>query len=397
MKLAKRVHAINEPQTIAMAKKARELAAQGHQVINLSLGEPDFSTPAHIKDAAISAIQNNFSYYTPVAGIPDLREAISAKFKNQNGLNYAPDQIVVSTGAKHAIMNAIMALVDEGDEVLIPTPYWVSYSEMVKLMGGIPVFIPGTLENDYKITAQQLEAAISPKSRLFIFSSPCNPTGSVFSAEELGALVEVFQKHPEIAIISDEIYEFINYKSKHVSIGTFPGMLERTITINGLSKGFAMTGWRLGYLGAPKEIAIACEKIQGQYTSATSGISQKAAVAALTGDLGPSHEMVKAFARRKEIMLEGLSAISGLKLNNPDGAFYFFPDISHFLGKLTPEGKRIETATDLCMYLLHSVYVSTVTGEAFGANNCIRLSYATSDELLKEACVRLKKGLEALT
>lgn len=397
MKLAKRVHAINEPQTIAMAKKARELAALGHKVINLSLGEPDFHTPSHIKEAAIDAIENNFSYYTPVAGIPDLKEAISAKFRNQNGLNYAADQIVVSTGAKHAIMNAIMALVDEGDEVLIPTPYWVSYSEMVKLMGGIPVFIPGSIENDFKITPEQLEKAITPKSKVFIFSSPCNPTGSVFHQDELEALVNVFSKYPDIFIISDEIYEFINYKSGHCSIGTFPGMLERTITINGLSKGFAMTGWRLGYLGAPKEIAIACEKIQGQFTSATSGISQKAAVAALSADLAPSMEMVKAFERRKQIMWEGLSQIQGLKLNNPDGAFYFFPDVSSYFGKQTPDGKKIETATDLCMYLLHSVYVSTVTGEAFGDDNCIRISYATSDDLLKEACSRLKSGLEALT
>ena len=305
MNLADRVHVINEPQTIAMAKKSRELAALGHSVISLSLGEPDFATPDHIKEAAKNAIDQNFSYYTPVAGIPELREAISQKFKTQNNLNYNADQIVVGTGAKHAIMNTIMAIINPGDEVLIPTPYWVSYSEMVKLAGGIPVFIKGSIENDFKITASQLQDAITPKSKAFIFSSPCNPTGSVFNEDELASLVEVFQQHKDILVISDEIYEFINFRGKHVSIGSFPGMFDRTITINGMSKGFAMTGWRLGYLGAPKEIAMACEKIQAQFTSATSGISQKAALAALTGDLTPSYEMVKAFARRKKIMYDG--------------------------------------------------------------------------------------------
>ena len=396
MNLADRVHVINEPQTIAMAKKSRELAALGHDVISLSLGEPDFATPEHIKEAAKSAIDNNFSYYTPVAGIPELREAISQKFKTQNNLAYNADQIVVGTGAKHAIMNTIMALINPGDEVLIPTPYWVSYSEMVKLVGGVPIFIKGTIENDFKITAEQLEAAITSKSKAFIFSSPCNPTGSVFSEKELASLVDVFNKYPEIFIISDEIYEFINFVGKHASIGSFPGMIDRTITINGLSKGFAMTGWRLGYLGAPKEIAVACEKIQGQFTSATSGISQKAAVAALTGDLSPSYEMVKAFARRKKIMFEGLSKIDGIKINDPEGAFYFFPDISHFLGKQY-NGEVMHTATDLCMYILNTVYVSMVTGEAFGDDNCIRISYAAADEKLIEACKRIKIALDRLS
>ncbi|MFY8022357.1 MAG: pyridoxal phosphate-dependent aminotransferase [Bacteroidia bacterium] len=396
MNLADRVHVINEPQTIAMAKKSRELAALGHSVISLSLGEPDFATPDHIKQAAISAIENNFSYYTPVAGIPELREAISQKFKTQNNLAYNADQIVVGTGAKHAIMNTIMAIINPGDEVIIPTPYWVSYSEMVKLAGGVPVFIKGSIENDFKITASQLAAAITSKSKAFIFSSPCNPTGSVFNENELAALVEVFQQHPNILVISDEIYEFINFRGKHVSIGSFPGMIERTITINGMSKGFAMTGWRLGYLGAPKDIAIACEKIQAQFTSATSGISQKAALAALTGDLSPSYEMVKAFARRKKIMFEGLSKINGIKLNDPEGAFYFFPDISYFLGKQY-NGEVIHTATDLCMYILNTVYVSMVTGEAFGDENCLRISYATSDEKLIEACERIKIALDRLS
>jgi aspartate aminotransferase len=393
--LAARVDWVNEPQTIAMAKKARELMAQGIDVISLSLGEPDFETPAHIKAAAIKAIEENFSYYTPVAGIPELREAISQKLNNENNLQYAPDQIVVCTGAKHALMNTIMAIINPGDEVIIPTPYWVSYSEMVRLVEGVPVFIKAPLAQNYKITPAQLEAAITPKSKAFMFSSPCNPTGSVYSREELKGLVEVFAKHPEIIIISDEIYEYINYESKHVSIGTFEEVAKRVVTINGLSKGFAMTGWRLGYLAAPKNIAVACEKIQGQFTSATSGISQKAAVAALTGSKEPSMKMVQAFERRRLLVQTALEKIPGLKCNAPEGAFYFFPDISSFLGKKF-NGKTIETATDLCLYLLHEGHVSTVTGEAFGDENCIRLSYATSDEKLTVAMERIKNALAKL-
>jgi aspartate aminotransferase len=393
--LAARVDWVNEPQTIAMAKKARELMAQGIDVISLSLGEPDFETPAHIKAAAIKAIEDNFSYYTPVAGIPELREAISQKLINENNLQYAPDQIVVCTGAKHALMNTIMAIINPGDEVIIPTPYWVSYSEMVRLVEGVPVFIKAPLAQNYKITPAQLEAAITPKSKAFMFSSPCNPTGSVYSREELKGLVEVFAKHPEIIIISDEIYEYINYESKHVSIGTFEEVAKRVVTINGLSKGFAMTGWRLGYLAAPKNIAVACEKIQGQFTSATSGISQKAAVAALTGSKEPSMKMVQAFERRRLLVQTALEKIPGLKCNAPEGAFYFFPDISSFLGKKF-NGKTIETATDLCLYLLHEGHVSTVTGEAFGDENCIRLSYATSDEKLTVAMERIKNALAKL-
>jgi aspartate aminotransferase len=393
--LANRVHNINEPQTIAMSKKARELMAKGIDVVNLSLGEPDFETPKHIKEAAVAAINNNFSYYTPVAGIPDLREAISQKFLRENGLQYAPDEIVVSTGAKHAIMNTIMALVNSGDEVIIPTPYWVSYSEMVKLVEGVPVFIAAPLSQNYKITAAQLEAAITPRSKAFLFSSPCNPTGSVYSREELLALVEVFKKHPNIYVISDEIYEYINFVGKHTSIGSLEGMKDRVITINGLSKGFAMTGWRLGYLGAPKAIAQACEKIQSQYTSATSSISQKAAVAALTGSLEPSMEMVKAFERRKKLMEEGLATIPGILTNKPEGAFYFFPDISYFLGKKFGE-QTIVTATDLCMYLLNEGHVSMVTGEAFGNENCLRISYAAADEKLLMAIDRMKIALAKL-
>lgn len=393
--LANRVYAVNEPQTIAMSKKARELMATGVDVVNLSLGEPDFETPQHIKAAAIAAIEQNFTYYTPVAGILELREAISKKLLEENGLHYAADEIVVSTGAKHAIMNTIMALINKGDEVIIPTPYWVSYSEMVKLMEGVPVFIAAPLEQEYKITAAQLEAAITSKSKAFLFSSPCNPTGSVYSREELAELVAVFAKHPQITIISDEIYEYINFEGKHVSIGTFEEVKNRVVTINGLSKGFAMTGWRLGYLAAPKAIAQACEKIQSQYTSATSSITQKAAVAALTGSREPSLKMVEAFKRRRQLMLEGLNTIPGIRINQPTGAFYFFPDISYFLGK-TFNGVEIKTATDLCMYLLNEGHVSMVTGEAFGNDNCLRISYATSDEKLTIAISRMRNALAKL-
>lgn len=393
--LANRVSQINEPQTIAMAKKARELMAQGIDVISLSLGEPDFETPQHIKDAAISAIKNNFSYYTPVAGIPELREAISQKLKTENNLAYEANQIVVSTGAKHALMNVIMALVNEGDEVIIPTPYWVSYSEMVRLVGGIPVFIDAPLSQDYKITAQQLEEAITSKTKAFMFSSPCNPTGSVYTRQELESLAEVFRNHPNIMVISDEIYEYINFDGKHNSIGAIEGMLDQTVTINGLSKGFAMTGWRLGYLAAPLAIAQACEKIQAQFTSATSGITQKAAVAALTGTREPCIQMTQAFKRRKELLQKGLSAITGMVCNEPTGAFYFFPDISYFFGKKHGD-KTIETATDLCLYLLNEAHVSLVTGEAFGNPNCLRISYAASDEKLAQALIRLKAALEKL-
>lgn len=396
MNLAHRVDYINEPQTIAMAKLGRELAAQGFDIISLSLGEPDFTTPQHIKDAAKDAIENNFSYYTPVAGIPELREAIVNKFKRDNNLHFTPDQILVSTGAKHCIMNAMMALVNSGDEVIIPTPYWVSYSEMAKLIEGVPVFINATVEQQYKISAQQLEAAITPKSKLFIFSSPCNPTGSVYSKDELAALVSVFEKHPNIYIISDEIYEFINFVGKHESIGCFENIKDRVITINGLSKGYAMTGWRLGYLAAHPTITKACEKIQSQFTSATSSITQKAAVAALNGDMKPSAEMVKAFKRRRELILQEVKQIPNWVCNNPEGAFYLFPDVSYYFGK-SFEGKTINTATDLCMYLLHHAHVSMVTGEAFGAPQCIRISYATSDDKIIEALSRIKKALDMLS
>jgi aspartate aminotransferase len=392
MHLADRVAYINEPQTIAMAKLGRELAAKGHDVISLSLGEPDFQTPEHIRISAKEAIDQGFTYYTPVAGIPELREAISAKFKRENNLDYKPDQIVVSTGAKQAIMNAIMALVNPGDEVLIPTPFWVSYSEMAKLMEGVPVFIKSTVEQNYKITAAQLEAAITPKSKLFIFSSPCNPTGSVFSKEELKALADVFERHPQISIISDEIYEHINFVGKHESIAQFEAIKDRVVTVNGLSKAFAMTGWRLGYIGAEKSIAQACEKIQAQYTSGTNHVTQRAAVAALNGEMKPTQEMVKAFERRRKLVLDGLNEIPDIQTNMPEGAFYFFPKMNHYFGKHF-EGKKINDATELCMCLLNHAYVSLVPGDGFGAPDCVRISYATSDEKLVEATRRIKEAL----
>ncbi len=394
--LAKRVDYINEPQTIAMAKLARELTAQGKDVISLSLGEPDFQTPQHIKDAAKKAIDEGFTSYTPVAGIAELRQAICDKFKRENNLDYLPENIVVSTGAKHSIMNVIMALVNPNDEVIIPAPYWVSYPEMVKLNEGKPVFIKSSVEQNYKITPAQLEAAITPKSKAFIFSSPCNPTGSVYSKAELARLAAVFEKHPHIYIISDEIYEHINFESKHESIAQFASIKERVIVVNGLSKGFAMTGWRLGYIGAEKSIASACEKIQGQYTSGTNHITQKAAIAALTGDMKPTQEMTRAFAKRRKLVIDGLNEIKGLKSNLPEGAFYAFPDVSAFYGKSYNE-KTINNSTDLCMYLLHEALVSLVPGEAFGAPECVRISYATSEEKLIEALKRIKEALEKLS
>lgn len=396
MKLAKRLEYINEPQTIEMAKLSRELAAQGKDVISLSLGEPDFVTPRHILDAAKQAIDEGFTFYTPVAGIPELRQAVCDKLKRENGLDYAPDQVLVSTGAKHSLMNVIMALIDPGDEVIIPTPYWVSYSEMVKLMEGVPVFIHTNVAADYKITPSQLEAAITPRTRAFMFSSPCNPTGSVYTRDELQALAAVFMKYPQITIISDEIYEYINFYGTHASLAAIPELKERVVVVNGFSKGFAMTGWRLGYIATTRELAKACEKIQGQYTSATNSIAQKAAVAALNGTREPSMEMKAAYLRRRDLVLNGLKQIKGLVCNNPGGAFYVFPDVSAFFGKSYGE-HTIKTATDLCMYILHTEYVSMVTGEAFGAPQCVRIAYATSDLKLMEAMRRIKIALDKLS
>jgi aspartate aminotransferase len=396
MELAERLSRISEPQTIKMAKLSRELKAQGIDIVDLSIGEPDFDTPAHIREAAKKAIDEGFTHYTPVAGYLELRQAVVHKLQRDNGLEYTPEQIVVSTGAKQSIANTVLSIINPGDEVIIPTPYWVTYSELVKLCQGEVVFVPCSIENKYKITPAQLEAAITPKTKLFMFSSPCNPTGSVYSREELQALADVFARHPQIYIMADEIYEYINYVGKHETIAQFEGMQERTIIINGLSKGFAMTGWRLGYLAAPKALAKAADNMQSQFTSATSSITQRAAITALTGDLTTAHAMVDEFKKRRAFVFEQLTSIPGLKLIQPDGAFYMFPDVSAFFGK-SFEGQVINNADDLCMYLLHKVNVSTVTGAAFEQPNCIRLSYATSMAKLEEGMKRLKAGFSQLS
>jgi len=392
---AERLNRIQESQTIGMAKLARALAAEGKDVINLSFGEPDFQTPQHIKDAAKKAIDDGFTFYTPVPGYPELRKAISEKFKNDNYLNYPFDQIVVSTGAKHAIMNTVLALINPGDEVIIPTPYWVSYSEMVKLAEGVPVFVHTTVENDFKPSVEQIKAAITPRTRLFMFSSPCNPTGSVFSKEELKAMADLFAQYPDIYIIADEIYEHITFEGKHESMAQFPEIFERVITVNGVSKGFAMTGWRIGYIGAAKWIAKKKEKIQGQFTSGTCSIAQRAALAAITTDLKPTFDMREQFRKRRDLVLELMKEIPGFKLNKPTGAFYVFPDVSYYFGK-SFEGKIISDAQELCMFLLNHAHVSLVTGEAFGNGNYIRFSYAASEENLRKALSRIKEALSEL-
>lgn len=390
--LSDRILELNESQTLAMAQRSRELANKGIDVINLSLGEPDFATPDHIKEAAKLAIDQNFSYYTPVAGYLELRQAIAAKLKRDNSLDYAADQIVVSTGAKQSIINILMSILNSGDEVLLPTPYWVSYESMIQLSEGKSVRIPTTVESDFKISPAQLEAAINTRTKAFLFSSPCNPTGSVYTREELEALATVFRKYPQILVISDEIYEFIQFDQKHVSIASLEGMKDRTVVVNGLSKGFAMTGWRLGYIAAPKQIADACVKLQGQFTSATSSITQRAAIAALTGDLSPTFAMNTAFKKRRDLVLSGLKAIPGLEPNEPQGAFYFFPKVSSFFGKKSGDFV-VNNADDLATYLLEEAHVAVVTGEAFGNADYIRLSYATSEDKLTKALERMKAAL----
>lgn len=395
MELAERVDRIAESQTLRMARLGRELRAKGLDIIDLSLGEPDFVTPDHIREAAKQAIDEGYTHYTPVAGYPELRKAISQKLKRDNGLDYAPEQIVTSTGAKHSLINVIMCVVNPGDEVIIPTPYWVTYSEQVKFVQGKVVFIKGKAENEYKITPQQLEEAITPKTKLFMFSSPCNPSGSVYSKEELAALAEVFKKYPNILILSDEIYEYINYAGGHESIARFDFLKDRVILVNGLSKGFAMTGWRLGYIAAPLPLAKAIEKIQGQFTSGTSSITQRAAITALEDDLQPTKDMVTVFQKRRDLILEKIREIPGIKVHEPQGAFYIFPDVSAYFGKSADE-KVIADASDLSMYLLEKALISTVTGSAFGEPNCIRISYATSEEKIEEGIRRMKKALEEL-
>jgi aspartate aminotransferase len=396
MPLSSLLTRFNEPETLKMAKLGRELRAKGIDITDLSLGEPDFDTPDHIKEAAKKAIDDNFSHYTPVAGYLELRQAVCTKLLRDNGLAYTPEQIVVSTGAKQSIANTVLALVDTGDEVIIPTPYWVTYSEIVKLAGGTVKLVDTAFENGYKITPAELEAAINERTKLFMFSSPCNPTGAVYSKEELAALAEVFKKHPQVYIMSDEIYEHINFTGKHESIAQFDSLKERIIVINGLSKGFAMTGWRLGYAASSVEIAKAADKIQGQFTSAPSSISQRAAIAALTGDLRPTALMVQQFRERREKVMDLMKAIPGLKFSEPPGAFYVFPDVSAFFGKSAPGGEVIHNADELCMYFLNTAHVSVVTGTAFGNPHCIRVSFANSLEKIQQGFEKIRVALVAL-
>jgi aspartate aminotransferase len=395
MELSSLLDRFAEPETLKMAKLGRELRAQGIDVIDLSLGEPDFDTPQHIKDAAIKAINDNWSHYTPVSGFLDLREAVCTKLKRDNNLDYKPENIVTSTGAKQSLANTILALVDEGEEVIIPTPYWVTYSELVKIARGKVVEIRTTVENQFKCTPAELEAAITPKSKVFMFSSPCNPSGAVYTKAELEGLAEVFRKHPNLIILSDEIYEYINFEGKHESIAQFEDLKDRVVLINGLSKGFAMTGWRLGYIAANTTIAKACEKLQGQFTSGTCSIAQKAGVAALLGDLKPSVEMTEEFTRRRTKTLELVKSVPGFKCFEPQGAFYVFPDVSYYYGKSNGT-ETIKNAADFSMYLLNTAHVSSVMGDAFGEPNCVRFSFANSMPNIEKAWVRIKDALAKL-
>lgn len=396
MVLASRLQRFNEPETLKMAKLGRELRAQGHDVIDLSLGEPDFDVPAHIQEAAKKAIDENYSHYTPVSGYVDLREAVCHKLKRDNNLEYACENVVVSTGAKQSLANLILSLVDEGDEVIIPTPYWVTYAALVQLAKGVVVEIKTDLACGYKITPEQLEAAITPKSKVFMFSSPCNPSGAVYTQAELQGLASVFRKYPNILVISDEIYEYITYGERPVSIASLEGMKDRTAVVNGLSKGFAMTGWRLGFIAAPAALAKACEKIQGQMTSGTNSVAQRAAIVALTSPLDASMAMVEQFTERRKRMVELLRDIEGMELAEPDGAFYAFPKVSAFFGRKAADGSVVANADDLCMYLLNTAHVSTVTGSAFGNPECIRLSFANSMNNIERAMERVKAALAKL-
>jgi aspartate aminotransferase len=395
IKLSKRLEAMEESATIAMSQKSRELKAQGKDVISLSLGEPDFFTPQFIKDAAVKAMEENYTMYTPVPGYDDLRDSICKKFKRDNGLIYTKDQIVVSTGAKQSIANVVLSIINPGDEVIVPAPYWVSYIEIVKVAEGVPVIVHAGIEHNFKITANQLREAITDKTKMVIFSTPCNPTGSVYSKEELHALAQVIKDYPQLVVLSDEIYEHINFVGKHESLAQFPEVYNQVVTINGVSKAWAMTGWRLGYIGAPKEIASACSKVQGQFTSGTSSITQRATIAAIEADPEVLSEMIDAFKKRRDLVLNHLNNMPGVKTNIPDGAFYVFPDISAFFGK-SNNGFVIHTAADLCLYLLSEALIALVTGEAFGDPNCIRISYAASEETLTKAMSRMKEALEKL-
>lgn len=391
--LSNRILNMSTSATLAMAAKARELRGEGKDIIGLSLGEPDFNTPDFIKDAAIQAINDNYNSYTPVDGYQELKEAIITKFKRDNNLTYTLPQIVVSTGAKQCLANVAAVMLNEGDEVILPCPYWVSYSDIVKLNGGVPIEVPTTIDTDFKMTPAQLEAAITPKTKMIWFSSPCNPSGSIYSKEELEGLAEVLKKHPNIYVVSDEIYEHINYtNSSHASMASVDGMFEKTITVNGVSKAFAMTGWRIGYIGAPDWIARACNKMQGQVTSGANCIAQRAVITALNADPSAVKFMIDEFKVRRDLVLDLLSDIEGFNTNVPEGAFYVFPNVSYFFGK-TLKGKTINNATDFSLFLLEEALVATVTGDAFGNPDCIRISYAASQEQIKEAIQRIKEAV----
>lgn len=394
--VSERVNALAPSATLAMSQKSNELKAQGVDVINLSVGEPDFETPRHIKEAAKKAIDDNFTFYTPVPGYMSLRKAISDKLRNENGVDYAPEQITVSNGAKQALCNVILATINKGDEVIIPMPAWVSYVEMVKLAEGKPVEVKADISQDFKITPAQLESAITPATRMILLCSPSNPTGSVYSREELQGLVSVLAKHPQILVLADEIYEHINFTGSFTSMASFPEIADRTIIINGVSKAYAMTGWRIGYSAAPLWLAKAVNKLQGQYTSNASSVAQKAAEAAYTGSQECVAEMNKAFERRCNLVVELASQIPGLKVNRPTGAFYLFPEVSAYIGKTTPDGKKIGSSADIAMYLLESGHVATVDGGAFGMEGYIRLSYATGDDNIREALRRMAEAFAAL-
>ena len=395
-RLSKRLNRLAPSATLAMSQKSSEMKAQGIDVINMSVGEPDFNTPDHIKEAAKKAVDNNYSRYSPVPGYPELRKAIVAKLRNENGLDYADGEILVSNGAKQCVCNAVMALVDDGDEVIIPAPYWVSYPQMVKLAGGTPVIVKAGFEQDFKMTPEQLENAITPKTRMLILCSPSNPTGSVYTEDELKALAEVILRHEDVFVLADEIYEHINYTGKHASMAAFPGMKERTIVVNGVSKAYAMTGWRIGFMAAPEWIIKGCNKLQGQYTSGPCSVSQKAAEQAYVASQACVEEMRKAFERRRDLIVGLAREIPGLEVNVPQGAFYLFPKCSSFYGK--SDGKRtVNNSSDLAMFLLEEGHVATVGGDAFGDPDCFRMSYATSDDNIREAMKRIKTCLAKLS
>ncbi|MBU6325588.1 MAG: pyridoxal phosphate-dependent aminotransferase [Bacteroidetes bacterium] len=393
---AQRISEINESETLAMTKLARELKEAGKDVISLSIGEPDFNTPEHIGAAAIRAIEEGYTHYTPVLGFQDFREAICRKLQRENGLSYQASEIIVSTGAKHTLVNIMLSVLNPGDEVIIPAPYWVSYPSMVRYAGGVPVFLNTSVSNDYKPTPEQLRAAITPKTKIFLFSSPCNPSGTVFQPADLEAYAAVLREFPDILVVSDEIYEHIIFEGSHLSIASLPGFRERTAVVNGLSKGYAMTGWRIGYMAGPQWLVKACEKLQGVFTSGANSIAQKAGIAALDGTMEPTWQMREVFRSRRNLVLGELAKIQGLKLNVPEGAFYVFPDVSHFLGK-SYQGKQIPDSVALAIYLLNEALVATVAGDAFGMPECIRLSYATDEASLVKACSRMKEALEKLS